>query len=105
AMNADAATPLSVLRVDGGASVSRFMMQFQADVLRIPIDRPAMVETTAFGAAFLAGLEAGVWDSLEEIKRLRASDRIFRPTMPPDEAAALCARWQTAAQRSEGWAK
>lgn len=105
AMNADAATPLSVLRVDGGASVSRFMMQFQADVLRIPIDRPAMVETTAFGAAFLAGLEAGVWDSLDEIKRLRASDRIFRPTMPPDEAAALCARWQTAAQRSEGWAK
>ena len=65
-MNADAPCPITALRVDGGASVSDIMMQTQADLLRLPVDRPAQVETTAFGAAALAGLAAGVWGSLEE---------------------------------------
>ena len=71
AMQVDAESPISVLRVDGGASVSSFLMQFQADMLRVPIDRPKLVETTAFGAAFLAGLACGVWERVDDIALLR----------------------------------
>lgn len=102
-MEADTGETLSVLRVDGGASVSEFMMQFQADILRRPIDRPKMVETTAFGAAFLAGLAAGVWRSPEQIQQLRLSDRVFEPKMDPAEALRLHQTWQKAVQRSAQW--
>ena len=102
-MEADTGETLSVLRVDGGASVSEFMMQFQADILRRPIDRPKMVETTAFGAAFLAGLAAGVWRSPEQIQQLRLSDRVFEPKMDPTEALRLHQTWQKAVQRSAQW--
>lgn len=78
AMELDSGRTLSVLRVDGGASVSDFLMQFQADILRKPIDRPRMVETTAFGAAFLAGLAAGLWSKVEEIAALPAVRTGFR---------------------------
>lgn len=103
-METDSGNRLSVLRVDGGASVSSFMMQFQADMLQRPIDRPKMVETTAFGAAFLAGLSAGVWSDISEITRLRTSDRIFEPQMPDDTRAELLAGWKKAVSRAQKWA-
>ena len=103
-MEADTGETLSVLRVDGGASVSEFMMQFQADILRRPIDRPKMVETTAFGAAFLAGLAAGVWSGPEQLARLRVSDRVFTPRMDEAEAKRLHATWRRAVGRCGQWA-
>ena len=84
---ADAPCPITALRVDGGASVSDIMMQTQADLLRLPVDRPAQVETTAFGAAALAGLCAGVWSDLAELEGLRRSQHIFLPQR--DAAACL----------------
>ena len=82
---------MQILRVDGGASVNRFLMQFQADVLRCPIDWPVMVETTALGAAFLAGLHAGVWSNVGDIVRIRESAHIFRPKMDA-EGRGACQR-------------
>jgi glycerol kinase len=103
AMEQDSGRPLSVLRVDGGASVSNFMMQFEADMLRKPIDRPRMVETTAFGAAFLAGLAAGVWSDIGEINDIRVSDRIFVPQMDEEKAKEYYKTWLRAVERSEKW--
>ncbi len=103
AMELDAGEPLSVLRVDGGASVNNFMMQFQSDILRKPIDRPKMVETTAFGAAFLAGLAVGVWNDISDIALLRESDRVFTPQMDENEAAALHHKWLRAVERAAKW--
>lgn len=103
AMESDAGENLSVLRVDGGASVNNFLLQFQSDMLRKPIDRPQMVETTAFGAAFLAGLATGVWSSVDEIKKLRKSDRIFEPVMDESDAEKLHATWLRAVERSANW--
>ena len=103
AMELDAGEPLSVLRVDGGASVNNFMMQFQSDILRKPIDRPKMVETTAFGAAFLAGLAVGVWRDISDIALLRESDRVFTPQMDENEAAALHHKWLRAVERAAKW--
>mgnify|MGYP002563877338 FL=1 len=103
AMEDDAGEPLSVLRVDGGASVNNFMMQFQSDILRKPIDRPKMIETTAFGAAFLAGLAVGVWKNIDDISSIRQSDRIFEPDMDLQEAQALHKKWLKAVERSAKW--
>ena len=103
AMESDAGENLSVLRVDGGASVNNFLLQFQSDLLRKPIDRPQMVETTAFGAAFLAGLATGVWNSVDEIKKLRKSDRVFEPIMDESDAEKLHATWLRAVERSANW--
>ena len=103
AMELDSGTRLPALRVDGGASVSDFLMQFQADILHRPIDRPAMVETTAFGAAFLAGLAAGVWSSPEEITGLRRSERVFEPQMDAERADGYYRQWQRALQRALKW--
>ena len=103
AMEDDAGEPLSVLRVDGGASVNNFMMQFQSDILRKPIDRPKMIETTAFGAAFLAGLAVGVWKNIDDISSIRESDRIFEPDMDLQEAQALHKKWLKAVDRSAKW--
>lgn len=103
AMEEDAGEPLSVLRVDGGASVNNFMMQFQSDILRKPIDRPKMIETTAFGAAFLAGLAVGVWKNIDDISSIRESDRIFEPDMDIQEAQALHKKWLKAVERSAKW--
>ena len=103
AMEKDAGAPMQILRVDGGASVNRFLMQFQADVLRCPIDRPVMVETTALGAAFLAGLHAGVWSDIGDIARIRESAHIFRPKMDAECARNLCARWHKAVERARDW--
>ena len=103
AMEKDAGEPLSVLRVDGGASVNNFMMQFQSDILRKPIDRPKMVETTAFGAAFLAGLAVGVWKDIGDIADIRESDRVFTPQMEAEEATALHKMWLRAVERAAKW--
>ena len=103
AMNDDAPCPLTTLRVDGGASVSDILMQTQADLLRLPVDRPAQVETTAFGAAALAGLSAGVWGSLEELERLRLSQHVFLPRRDETACAADYVQWHRAVERSRSW--
>ena len=105
AMQVDAESPISVLRVDGGASVSSFLMQFQADMLRVPIDRPKLVETTAFGAAFLAGLACGVWERVDDIALLRQSDRIFKPEMDAEQAKQYHDNWLRAVGRAEKWSQ
>ncbi len=103
AMEQDAGAPMQILRVDGGASVNRFLMQFQADILRCPIDRPAMVETTALGAAFLAGLCAGVWKDIGDIVSIRESEHIFTPKMDAEKARELCRKWHQAVERARSW--
>ena len=103
AMEKDAGEELSVLRVDGGASVNNFMMQFQSDILRKLIDRPQMVETTAFGAAFLAGLATGVWGDISDITSIRKSDRIFEAQMDPEKAERLHRTWLRAVERAAKW--
>ena len=103
AMNEDAPCPITTLRVDGGASVSNIMMQTQADLLRLPVDRPAQVETTAFGAAALAGLAAGVWHGTEELESLRRSQYVFRPQRDATACESDYAQWRRAVSRSCGW--
>ena len=102
-MRQDAGLEISLLRVDGGASVSDLMMQLQADLLRIPVDRPAMVETTAFGAASLAGLAAGVWRDLDELRTLRRSERIFLPGRDQYDCEAAYRGWKRAVACAQGW--
>ena len=102
-MNADAPCPLTELRVDGGASVSDILMQIQADLLRLPVDRPAQVETTAFGAAALAGLAVGVWNGFDELAALRRSQCVFRPQREEKACLADLARWHRAVERSRSW--
>lgn len=104
-MENECGSSMPVLKVDGGASVSRFMMQFQSDILRRPIDRPQMVETTAFGAAFLAGLATGVWDSIDEIGRIRRPDRVFMPQMDEELANSYYQTWKRALVRAQHWAE
>ena len=102
-MATDAGKPLSVLRVDGGASVSDVMMQFQSDILNCPIDRPQMVETTALGAAFLADLATGVWDDVSDIYNIRCSERTFSPQMDANLSAKYFAAWKRAVERAAKW--
>ena len=102
-MSEDAPCPLTELRVDGGASVSDILMQIQADLLRLPVDRPAQVETTAFGAAALAGLAAGVWRNFADVAALRRSQCVFRPQREEAACAADMDRWHRAVERSQGW--
>ena len=103
AMRQDAGCDIACLRVDGGASVSDILMQMQADSLRIPVDRPAMVETTAFGAAALAGLACGLWKDREELKALRRSDRVFLPERPQADCDAYYRLWKRAVSRAADW--
>ena len=88
--------PVSELRVDGGACVNNLLMQFQADLLGIPVVRPAVVETTALGAAYLAGLSSGVYQSTDELTELWVAERRFMPTLPQSRAQELMARWEHA---------
>ena len=105
AMNADAPCPIPTLRVDGGASVSDILMQIQADLLGIPVDRPAQVETTAFGAAALAGLAAGVWKDTGELEKLRRSQHVFTPLRSGEDCGREYRRWQRAVERARAWAE
>ena len=103
AMQKDAGQALSELRVDGGAAANDLLMQFQADILGVPVVRPKILETTALGAAYLAGLHTGVWSSREEIAAQWQMERRFEPRMARAEAGALLARWREAVSRSRGW--
>ena len=103
AMDADTKVPFRELRVDGGASVDDLLMQFQADLLGVPVIRPAVSETTALGAAYLAGLAVGFWDSPEEIRKLRAADTRFEPHPDQKKIDAGRERWKRAVQRSRNW--
>ena len=105
AMTEDSGIVLSELRVDGGASVSNIMMQIQANFIRTMVNRPKTVETTALGAAYLAGLAVGMWDSLDEIERNREVERVFVPDMPQEERDRLYCGWKRAVERSMGWAE
>jgi glycerol kinase len=103
AMEADAGIPLAELRVDGGATANTLLMQFQADLLGVPVVRPRVTETTALGAAYLAGLAVGFWRDREEIARLWQEERRFLPAMARDRAAALLRQWGRALERARGW--
>jgi len=105
AMQADFGAPITELRVDGGAAASEFLMQFQADLLRVPVVRPTVLETTALGAAYMAGLAVGFWESVDEIAANWQVDRRFEPKMKKDDADALRGRWEEAVERSKGWAR
>jgi glycerol kinase len=96
-------TAMKELRVDGGAARNDLLMQFQADLLGVPVVRPAVTETTASGAAYLAGLAVGFWKSPAEIARQWKAERRFEPKMPRKQAAALRERWRAALQRAKGW--
>jgi glycerol kinase len=98
AMQEDAGITLQSLRVDGGAVANNFLMQFQADVLGVPVERPVVNETTALGAAYLAGLAVGFWKDRREITDRWGVERTFQPAMPAQEAARLYRGWQTAVQ-------
>lgn len=103
AMRQDAGCDITALRADGGASVSDILMQMQADLLRIPVDRPAMVETTAFGAASLAGLACGLWRDTEELAALRRSQRVFLPQRPQADCDDEYRLWKKAVSRACHW--
>ncbi len=103
AMHADSGLSLQALRVDGGAVRNDFLMQFQADILGVPVQRPAVTETTALGAAYLAGLATGFWSSQEEIAKQWAVERTFEPAMSVEERDSLYAGWKRAVERSRAW--
>ncbi|MBI1256639.1 MAG: glycerol kinase GlpK [Chloroflexi bacterium] len=103
AMRADSGLRLKALRVDGGMVRNDFLMQFQADVLGVPVERPAVTETTALGAAYLAGLATNFWHSQEEIARQWRVERTFEPKMSAEQRDSLYAGWQRAVERAKGW--
>ena len=105
AMQKDSGSPLKELRVDGGASNNNLMMQFQADILGVPVVRPQVTETTALGAAYLAGLAVGYWQSEEEIASQWQEERRFEPQMEAAERERLMRRWKQAVERSRAWAE
>lgn len=103
AMEKDSGIAIAQLRVDGGAAANDLLLQFQADILQCPVVRPRIIETTALGAAFFAGLATGFWDSPAQIESLWESQRVFEPRMGADEAASRRARWARALDRSRDW--
>ena len=105
AMEADAGITLSSLKVDGGASANNFLMQSQADISNAPVNRPRCVETTAMGAAYLAGLAVGYWENKEEVLKNWASDRIFMPQIPEEERENKIRGWNKAVRYAYHWAK
>jgi len=103
AMQRDAGVPLVQLKVDGGASRNDFLMQFQADLLQVPVRRPIVPETTALGAAYLAGLASGYWSSAADIEHNWALDREFQGAMALEERQRRERQWANAVQRSLDW--
>jgi glycerol kinase len=104
AMEADSGIVLKELRVDGGATANNLLMQFQSDILQVPVVRPVVTETTALGAAYLAGLGVGYWSSEEDIRQQWAEDRRFRPEMEGQQARQLLNGWQRAVKAAIAWA-
>ncbi|MEX0570882.1 FGGY-family carbohydrate kinase, partial [Acinetobacter baumannii] len=105
AMQQDAEEELRTLRVDGGVTENNFLMQFQADILTTPVERPIMKETTALGAAFLAGLATGFWQDLHELRNKSAIEKVFEPKMPSEQAELIYKGWLKAVKRSQNWAE
>ena len=105
AMERDAGMKLAELRVDGGASANALAMQFQADVLGVPVVRPACIETTALGAAYLAGLQTGFWKDVDTVARQWREDARFWPRTDAARRGALLGRWRRAVERSRDWAR
>jgi glycerol kinase len=103
AMQKDAGIPVRELRVDGGATVNNLLMQFQSDLLQAKVVRPKVTETTALGAAYLAGLAVGFWGGMKEIKRQRQIDRIFSPRIKAMETLPLIEGWARAVRASQAW--
>jgi glycerol kinase len=104
-MGADAGIPLKELRVDGGAASNNMLMQIQADLLGVPVVRPAVTETTALGAAYLAGIAVGFWQSADAVSGQWKVDRRFEPALPRAAALSLRTRWTSALERSKNWEK
>jgi glycerol kinase len=102
-MERDSGRPLKELRVDGGAARSALLLQFQADLLGVPVIRPRNPETTALGAAWLAGLAVGFWPSAAEIERMCVPEAVFMPSGPPSAMAALRRGWERALGCAKGW--
>lgn len=102
-MKEDSGIALNELRVDGGAAANNLLMQFQADILRVPVVRPKTLETTALGAAYLAGLAVGFWKDRAEVQRVWTADRTFEPKLSADEAAHRRSRWAEALRRARQW--
>ena len=105
AMTADSGVTLKTLRVDGGAVGNNLLMQFQADILGVPVQRPKVAETTALGAAYLAGIATGFWNGEKEVAEHWAVDRTFEPQMSADQRDQLFAHWKRAVERSLNWAQ
>jgi glycerol kinase len=103
AMRQDSGLAIEELRCDGGASVNNLLMQFQADILQAAVVRPKVVETTALGAAYLAGLAVGFWKNAEEVQAIWQSDRVFEPSMAPTEVKRIREQWSEAVHRSQQW--
>jgi len=103
AVHSETGAPLKALRVDGGAAVNDLMMQFQADVLGVPVVRPRVTETTALGAAYLAGLATGFWASPDALRAERKGDVRFEPKMDATERSERRGRWQKAVERAKAW--
>jgi glycerol kinase len=104
-MQSDTGTTSKMLRADGGAASNDILMQFQADLLGIPVERPAILETTAQGAAYLSGLATGFWNNVEDIARTRLPARVFTPHVGRQKVLKQYAKWQDAVSRSKGWNK
>jgi len=102
-MRQDSGVAMHELRVDGGACANNLLMQFQADILRVPVVRPRVIETTALGAAYLAGLATGVWKNRDELQRAWRVDRVFEPQMSTEQAAYRRKRWAEALRRAKDW--
>ena len=105
AMKADSGIDLSALKVDGGASANNFLMQSQSDIINAPVQRPKCVETTAMGAAYLAGLAVGYWMSKEDVIKNWAIDRVFQPSISDKERKEKIDGWNKAVKYAFGWAK
>ena len=105
AMEADSGIPMTALRVDGGASANDLLMQMQADLIDTPVHRPVCVETTAMGAAYLAGLAVGYWKSREDIVRNWSVGRIFEPRLSRGERENKLRGWHKAVKSAQGWAR
>jgi glycerol kinase len=103
AMEKDSGKPTQELRVDGGATANNFPMQFQADLLDCEIKRPKIIETTALGAAFLAGLAVGFWKDQEELQKLWQPDKTFSPAMEDSKREKLVHFWHKAVERTKNW--
>ena len=105
AMEADSKISLAALKVDGGASANNFLMQTQADLIQAPVNRPQCVETTAMGAAYLAGLAVGYWKDKDEVRKNWAIDQTFHPAISQEERLEKLKGWNKAVRYAYGWAR